>query len=187
MNITLSWDLFVVVFFSIIIAYSFIVGRNATLKIIIGSYIATLTADALANLVNKYLGGPDPILKLLEGPNGDEFFIMMKIMVFITVIVVIAVRGGFEVSILSEQRAMVRLLMTFLFGVLNAGLIVSTLLLYVSGLSLIDAQSIQTVATLGSNSALVQLMIDNYNLWYSLPAVAFVVVSFLESKPEEQA
>ena len=180
MNVTLSWDLFIIVFFSIIIAYSFIVGRNSTLKIIIGSYIATLTADGLANLVIKYLGGDQPVLKFLGGPQADEFLIMMKIIVFIIVIVIIAVRGGFVVSILNEQRVPIRLLTTFIFGVLNAGLIVSTLLLYVSGLSLIDAQQIGTAVELGSDSLLVQLMIENYSLWFSLPAIAFVVVSFLE-------
>ena len=63
MNIVLSWDLFIVVFFSVIIAYSFIVGRNQTIKIIIGTYMATLAADGVANLAHKYLGGPTPIVR----------------------------------------------------------------------------------------------------------------------------
>lgn len=181
MNLTLSWDLFILVFFCIIIAYSFIVGRNQTIKIIIGAYIATLTADGIANLLEKYLGGDQPILKILEGPTGDETLITIKIVVFIAAVVIIAVRGGFEVSILSEQRAAVRILTTFLFGFLNAGLIVSTLLLYVSGLSLIGAEQLGDVSsTLASESLLVQLMIENYSLWFSLPAIALVGVSFAE-------
>lgn len=185
MNVTLSWDLFIIVFFCIIIAYSFIVGRNQTIKIIIGAYIATLTADGLTNLMMQYLGGPEPILKILEGPTGEQTLITIKIVVFIAAVVVIAVRGGFEVSILSEQRAAVRLLSTFLFGWLNAGLIVSTLLLYVSGLSLIGADQIGAVESVGSESLLVELMIQNYSLWFSLPAIALVAVSFLEQKGEE--
>ena len=182
MNVTLSWDLFIIVFFSVIIAYSFIVGRNQTLKIIIGTYIATLTADGLANVVQKYLGGEQPVLKFLGGPNGEEILIMMKIFIFIGAIVVLAVRGGFVVSILNEQKAAVRILSTFLFGILNAGLIVSTLLLYVSGLSLVGANQIEAVAKVGSESLLVQLMIENYSLWFSLPAIAFVSISFLEEQ-----
>lgn len=187
MNITLSWDLFIVVFFCIIIAYSFIVGRNQTIKIIIGAYIATLTADSIGNLMAKYLGGETPILKILEGPTGDQTLITMKIMIFIAAVVIIAVRGGFEVSILNEQRAPVRLLMTFFFGFLNAGLIVSTLLLYVSGLSLVGADQLGDVAMVGSESLLVQLMIENYSVWFSLPAVALVAVSFAEASPEASA
>lgn len=182
MNVTLTWDLFVIVFFTIIIAYSFIVGRNQTLKIIIGAYIASLTADALTNLVDQYLGGPQPILKFLDGPDSDEFLIMFKIVIFILVTVVLAVRGGFEVGILGHHRLPIRLLMTFLFGFLNAGLIVSTLLLYISGLSLINAEQIGTVASLGTDSPMVALMIQNHSLWFSLPAIAFVVLSFVEGQ-----
>lgn len=184
MNITLSWDLFVIVFFSVIIAYSFIVGRNQTIKIIIGTYIATLAADGIANLLEKYLGGENAVLKILEGPGGEQMLITIKILIFIAAVVVIAVRGGFEVSIGSEQKAGVRVLMTFLFGVLNAGLIVSTLLLYVSGLSLIGADELAISTVVGSESLLVQLMIENYSLWFSLPAIALVGVSFLEGQGE---
>ncbi len=183
MNIVLSWDLFIFVFFTIIIAYSFIVGRNQTIKIIIGTYMATLTADGIGNLVHQYLGGPTPVVKFLGGPSADEILISMKILLFIIVIVTIAVRGGFQVSILAEHKLPVRMLMTFLFGILNAGLIVSTLLLYVSGLSLIGADQIGTVGALASESILVQLMIENYSLWFSLPAISLVVVSFVEGEP----
>ena len=50
MEINLSWDLFVIVFFAVIIAYSFIIGRNQTLKVIIASYIAILASDGIGNL-----------------------------------------------------------------------------------------------------------------------------------------
>jgi len=146
--------------------------------------MATLTADGFANLIEQYLGGPTPILKPLAGPGGDEILIITKILVFIMVIVIISIRGGFVVSILNERRLPVRVLTTFLFGILNAGLIVSTLLLYVSGLSLIGADQIVTSSNLGSDSMLVELMIQNYNLWFSLPAISIVVISFIEGEPE---
>ena len=50
MNIELSWDLFVLVFFVVIMAYSLIIGRDNTLKVILGTYVAALTADAAGNL-----------------------------------------------------------------------------------------------------------------------------------------
>ena len=184
MNIALSWDLFVIVFFVIIIAYSFIVGRNQTIKIIIGTYMATLTADGIANLAYQYLGGPTPIVKFLGGASAEEIMIGMKILIFIVVMVIIAVRGGFQVSILNEQKLPVRLLTTFLFGILNAGLIVSTLLLYVSGLSLIGAAGFATTTTnFAVDSMVIQLMIQNYSLWFSLPAISLVVISLVEGEP----
>lgn len=182
MTVVLSWDLVIILFFAIVIAYSFIIGRDVTIKNIIATYIAMLTADGLGNLAKQYLGGEKPVLQLLAGPNADEILITAKIIIFITVIVVIAVRGGFVVSVLNEQKTSIRLLMTLLFGTLNAGLIASTLLLYVSGLSLIGADQLTTIAPFARDSFLVQLMIQNYNLWFSLPAIAFVGVSFVEGE-----
>ncbi|HCW32400.1 MAG: hypothetical protein UT55_C0087G0011 [Candidatus Peregrinibacteria bacterium GW2011_GWE2_39_6] len=185
MNISLSWDLVIILFFAIIIAYSFIIGRDATIKNIIAAYIAMLTADGLGNLAQQYLGGEKPILSLLAGTNSEEILIIGKIIFFILVIVIIAVRGGFTVSIERDQGTLMKLLMILLFGTLNAGLIVSTLLLYVSGLSLLGASQIDVANSFAPTSYLVQLMIQNYNLWFSLPAIAFVGVSFWEGRQEE--
>jgi len=55
MNIDLSWDLLIIVVFAFVIGYSFIVGINRTLKIIIGVYLASLAADSIGNLANHYL------------------------------------------------------------------------------------------------------------------------------------
>lgn len=145
--------------------------------------MATLTADGIANLSYQYLGGPTPIVKFLGGASADEILIGMKILIFIVVIVTLAVRGGFQVAILNEQKLPVRLLTTFLFGILNAGLIVSTLLLYISGLSLIGAAELGTATTIGADSMVVQLMIQNYSLWFSLPAISLVVISLAEGEP----
>jgi hypothetical protein len=67
-NLRLSWDLFIIVFFGVIIAYSFIIGRNQTLKIIIATYMAILTADGLGNLFQTYLLPTAPSLQGDAGP-----------------------------------------------------------------------------------------------------------------------
>ncbi len=50
MNIQLTWDLFILVFFVVIVAYSLIIGRGNTLKVILGTYVAALAADAFGNI-----------------------------------------------------------------------------------------------------------------------------------------
>jgi lipoprotein signal peptidase len=72
MEINLSWDLFVVVFFTVIIAYSFIIGRNQTLKIIIASYIAILTSDGIGNLIERFFIGENPIINVLNFVGSEK-------------------------------------------------------------------------------------------------------------------
>ena len=66
MEINLSWDLFVIVFFTVIIAYTFIIGRNQSIKVIISTYIAILAADGVSNLIDLYFLGANPTIKAFD-------------------------------------------------------------------------------------------------------------------------
>jgi hypothetical protein len=181
MQINLTWDLFVIVFFTVIIAYTFILGRNQSVKIIIGSYIAILTADSIGNLLERYFMGEKPIIRIWETPAESSSLVILKIVIFITTIVLITTRGKFQINMNSSNSAMMRLMMSFVYGVLSAGLITSTVFIYASGASLIQESSTimnEAMLTIYKQSQLVRLMINNYNIWFSLPAIAFVVSSF---------
>lgn len=181
-NIRLSWDLFVLVFFSVVIAYSFIVGRNQTIKIIIASYMAILTADGLGNLFEKYIL---PTAPTLQGANGVQALVLLKVFVYVLVIVLLAIRGGFRVDILPENSAVTRILANLSFGFLNAGLMVSTLLVYLTGGSFVMGTVQAGLHTnLYSESEFIKTIIDHYDIWFSIPAVALVMVSFFQPSEE---
>lgn len=180
MDIRLSWDLFVLVFFGIVIAYSFIIGRNQTLKVIIACYMAILTADGLGNIFKMYIF---PSMPTLQGADADNALILMKIFVFVLAIVLIAIKGGFYVDIMYERSIVTRTLATLSFGFLNAGLIVSTMLVYISGASFVSGTLQTAIATnLYKESEFVKVMIDNYNVWFALPAIAVVLISIFEPR-----
>lgn len=181
-NIRLSWDLFVIVFFAIVIAYSFIIGRNQTMKIIIASYMAIFTADGLGNLFEQYLLPTSPAL---QGMQGVQALVLLKIFVFVAVIVMVAIRGGFHVDILPENTALTRILANLTFGFLNAGLMVSTLLVYLTGGSFVMGTVQSGLHTnLYSESEFIKTIVDHYDVWFSLPAISLVLVSFFQPQEE---
>lgn len=181
-NIRLSWDLFVLVFFGVVIAYSFIIGRNQTIKIIIATYMAMLTADGLGNLFETYIL---PTAPTLQGEPGAQALVLLKIFVFVLTIVLIAVRGGFQVDLAPEGSIVTRILANLSFGILNAGLMVSTLLVYLTGGSFVTGtvhSSLQT--NLYAQSQFIQTIVDHYDVWFALPALAIVFMSFFQSQGE---
>lgn len=185
----LSWDLFVVVVFAVIIAYSFIIGKENTLKVIIGSYIAILTADGLGNLFKEYVLSSKQVIAFLKFfglGSEDKTMILLKVLVFILAIVIISIKGGFEIKGGGIGKGgIVSIIMNLIFGFLSAGLVVSTLLIYVSGASFVSGNvSIlnNTLASAYAESEMVKLMIDNYNFWFALPAVAFLISSLFNKK-----
>jgi hypothetical protein len=185
MNIQLTWDLFIIVFFIVIIAYSFIVGKNQTLKIIISSYIAILAADGLGNLVSKYLISRDPLIKIFSTSGGEQALVILKIGIFVSTIVLLATRGAFSINMSREKSNFIAMVMTATFAIFSAGLIVSTILIYVSGISLVEGSfnlNNMAVVEIYHNSYFVRSMIDNYSLWFSLPAVGFIFTSFVNTE-----
>jgi len=181
MEINLSWDLFVIVFFTVIIAYTFIIGRNQSIKIIISTYIAILAADGVGNLIERYFLGNKPVIQTFDFTSGEGNLILIKIIIFILCIVLITVKGRFQINVSRSDSTMMRVILALTYGVLSAGLITSTILIYASGASLVQESNVimnQAVLDIYENSKLVRLMINNYNIWFSLPAIAFVISSF---------
>lgn len=182
----MSWDLFVIVFFAVIIAYSFIIGRNQTLKIIIASYIAILTADGVGNLISRYFMHETTISPVTANGSVNSL-VIVKIFIFVLTIVLVSTRGRFTMNMAKPASSMMNLILNMTYGILSAGLITSTILIYTSGSSLVQESGVvmnEAVMAMYRNSIMVQTMINNYNVWFSLPAITFVISSFLGEEVE---
>lgn len=187
MQINLSWDLFILVFFMIIVAYSYVIGKYQTLKIILSSYIAILAADGLGNLVEQYLIGEKPVLNVFVATGQSGSLITFKIAVFVIITILLATKGRFGVMVSAEKNRFVAFSSTIVYGILSAGLIISTILVYMSGISLFEVKEVfiaNPVDTIAAQSRLVTMMITHYNVWFSLPAVVFIFSSFFGDEAE---
>ncbi|MFH1720184.1 MAG: hypothetical protein ABH856_01065 [Patescibacteria group bacterium] len=191
MNITLSWDLFIVVFFAIIVAYSFIIGRNGIIKVIFGSYMAAFAADGLGNLFSEAISA-SPVfpqfLKLFAISGPAEAVILSKIIIFILIVVLLAVKGAFDIRADGDRSFTIRLIITFVYALLSAGLIVSIVLAFASGVSFVAADTVidtNFVEDIYMKSQLVRVVVNNFNIWFFLPAVSFVISSFVSDEIAE--
>ncbi|QQS58876.1 hypothetical protein IPN35_04730 [Candidatus Peregrinibacteria bacterium] len=154
------------------------IGKDQTLKVILSSYIAILASDAISNIISRVMFG-GAVAGVLVIPSEQKALILIKIALFVFLTVALTTRGAFEILVAEERSPFMRMMMTFSYGILSAGLIISTILVYVSGASLIGTAvaSGNPIEEIASTSRLVQLMIHNYAVWFSLPALAFVVAS----------
>jgi len=180
MHINLSWDLFIIVFFLVIIAYSFVIGKNQTMKVILSTYVAILAADGAGNLVQKYFLGSDPVINLFAVQANNSAFVVMKISIFVLLTVLLTVRGAFQIDLMQDKSRFFSVFLTGAYGVLSAGLIISTILVYVSGVSLFHAfapSPENPIIAIAADSTLVRTMVENYSVWFSFPAVVFMIAS----------
>ena len=187
MNINLSWDLFIVVFFAVVTAYSFIIGRNQTLKVITASYISILCADGLGNIFSKYLANSEAfmkIMKLFSVGSSIQAIAFFKVLLLIVLIVIIAVKGVFDFRSEDDSGMAIRIITLIVLGVLSAGLMLGSMLIFVSGSSLVTAlvSNNNNLTEIYGQSRLVKVMLDFANIWFILPGIALIVISYFSKK-----
>lgn len=190
MDIHLSWDLFIIVFFVVIGAYSLIIGRDNTLKVILGTYVAALAADAGGSIFGKYFSGSELFLKILKFASlGTESaaVVFMKVLFFVTLVILFAVKGAFFVQTSSDRSGPIRFIISMMYAFMSAGLIISVVLVFVSGVSFVGGGNTQTTGsalwTIYSQSQMVKTIVGNSYFWFFVPAFAFLVQSIYNKKP----
>jgi len=178
MEVALTWDLLVMIFFVVIMSYSYIVGLSGTVKIILSSYIAMLAANGIGNLASRYIVLSEPIIKVLSD-DPVENVVIFKIFIFIIITLILVLKGGFLIDLPRNDSLMTRFVITSGFGFLSAGLIMSTILLFIAGASVEGGmlESIQAALNIPDRTLFVHLLFKYYNFWFAAPAVAFVALS----------
>ncbi|HLD71277.1 MAG TPA: hypothetical protein VI873_01525 [Candidatus Peribacteraceae bacterium] len=184
MDITLTWDLFIIVFFAVIITYSFIIGRKEAIKIIIATYIAIVGVQGIGNVLQRVAGEASSLLTTLGLSLDLGILSIFKLVLFIIIIIALAIKAGITVTYDKEPGMPLNAVLTGLFGFSTAGLLLSTMLTYTAGMPLLD-RNLPNVAALSpiiQQSQLMQFMILNQDLWFSLPALALLIAGIVGNR-----
>jgi len=179
MEVNLTWDLFVIVFFVVILSYSFVIGKDGTVKLLLSSYMSLIAADALGNLLSKFFFTSEPIIKLFSLSQDPTALVITKISIFIIAMVTFAVKGAYEIT-MPKENATAEFFLTLLFGSLSAVFLISGILVFTSGGSLIAggvAITESNISAMYNQSYIVRTIVLNYSLWFALPMLAFLIFS----------
>ncbi|MDD5623533.1 MAG: hypothetical protein PHI23_02385 [Candidatus Peribacteraceae bacterium] len=181
MNITLTWDLFIIVFFALIITYSFIIGKHESVKIIIASYIAIVAVQGIGNILARFSGQSQPMFSLLGITVDITLLSTTKLVLFIAAVIFLAIRGGFTIEFNREPGGITDTVLTGVFGFATAGLLLSTLLTYVADVPLLSKNiaDAATVSSIIKQSELMNTMVAYQDLWFALPALLLLGSGFL--------
>lgn len=187
MTISPTWDLFIIVFFGLVITYSFIIGKHEAVKIIISTYIAILAVEGIGNVIERVTGDSRPLLTVIGLNINGDILTAVKLVVFIALIVFITIRSGIQIDYHKEPNGATNAFLTAMFGFATAGLLLISLFIFVMDVRILDPaiESMEEISALLSNSKLMQVMILNQDLWFSLPALLLISVGFLGNEPTE--
>lgn len=184
LNLTISWDLFIVVFFAIVMSYSFIIGKHESIKIIIASYIGIITVQGIGNVWKRLLGDASTTLNAVGIPFDISMIAIAKIFLFALCIIIFVIRSGISIEYEKESGTIMTIVLTGLFGFSTAGLMISSILTYASGSGILDPTLVahSVIAPIIKHSTLMQVMIFNQDLWYTLPAFLIIATGFVQNE-----
>ena len=184
MNLNLSWDLFVIVFFALVTVYTFILGRSEAIKMIIATYIGIIAVQGVSSAVGRLNTATGSLLSYV-GLSEDAWIPTLgKVILFVIILIFFTIRAGIEVRYKKEPSQLISLVLTLLFGVATAGLILTTLMTYATGVPLLE-MNLATVQSLGpviQQSEIMQFMISNQDLWFTVPAVLLAAVGLTHNQ-----
>lgn len=159
---TLSWDLFIILFFVIMAVYGFLLGRGRVFNILINSYVGYVVAYELGGFAFDYLS---KVTQLSHSVTVTLFG--AKVFVFALVVFVLTLNG----ELLGvRDDAPVSKFWTVLYGVLAAGLILSSIFGFMG-----NAEQVN----LFSNSQLATRVSDLRLAWLTAPIVAVIVANVM--------
>lgn len=154
---TLSWDLFIILSFVVMGVYGFLLGRGRVFNILINSFVGYVVAYELGGFAYDYLS---QVTQLSHSVNVTLFG--AKIFVFALVVFVLMLNGEL-IGIRDDARG--SKFWTVLYGVLAAGLILSSVFAFMG-----NAEQIN----LFSSSALATRVYDLRLVWLTAPILAVI-------------
>jgi len=193
MNLELTWDLVILLFFLLIGTYSFMIGGHRTMKVIIGGYMAILLSDALGNILQMYVIGKSSLvvqtlsvyaglLGIQElGSDGATTLILVKIMLFIIFMVFLTIKAPFEADIPKTSNTFGDFLVHLFYSFLSGIFIVTTFLRILAGDSLLSVGpnvAGSNLLEIAKGSFIMALIVKNYEVWFLIPGI-FVMMANL--------
>lgn len=178
MEISPTWDIVILSAFVLAFSYNFLLGQRGTIKLILSTYIAILTADGFADLIRQVIYLNSTGLQNWLGDIEIEVFTAIRIIIFIFSILILVIKGGFHVHLDTHEHWAGRSAIHATFSLLSTALFLSTILIYISGNSFVEGILYASEINIYKESAAAKILIDYYQVWFSLPAIGFLITSF---------
>lgn len=185
MSLTLSWDLLIILFVVLVVAYSFIVGKDASVKIIVATYISVVAVEALGNIALLITNASTASMVGLS--LSPDVLAIGKLVLFAFAVVFMAMKGGISVDMGSGFGTAWDLAISSALGLSTSTLLLASLVTYITGKPLLDPMLASAPALGGVEltSPLVGAIVEYQHAWFAIPAILLLVISFFGNRASE--
>lgn len=168
-----TWDLFITLFFVVVVGYGVILQREKIIATLVSTYVALAVATVWGDTVYNFFHGNAILFnQFWIRSNLSEFSI--KALLFAIVIVLLTVKGDFAVT-MGKAEGLMSSVFVFLYSFFNAGLIASSVLNFLPAAS---------KASIVAQSHLAQSIVHYEVAWIVIPAILMIIGGFLTARAQ---
>ena len=183
-HLTLNWDLSIVVFFAVAMSYGFLIGRDRSMTMLVAMYIAIFATEGIGKIWLRLVGSNRAILHSIGIPVDLRVLSLAKIFVFAICLLIFLTRSGIELTHGKETRKIISIIHAALLGFSSAGLAMVTVLAYGAGGSIANSSVVSSpfLSPIVGSSILLQLLTQNPDLWFTLPALLIITLGLIRTE-----
>ncbi len=170
----MTWNIFIAFCILISVLYGFILQRNKIILTMINVYIALAVVGVLGGGFNVAVQNAGEVI--LNETFAERFFSLFitQTFLFVALIILLSIRGE-HAKALSEVKVQHPLILSFLYSLLFALIVCSTILSFLPP----DIQ-----ASINEQSFIVSFVMSKQSWWVVLPVISMIVTSYF-IVPEE--
>lgn len=170
----MTWNIFIAFCIIISVLYGFILQRNKIILTMINVYVALAVVGVLGGGFNNVVQKAGEAV--LNQTFAEKFFSLFitQTFLFVALIILLSIRGE-HAKALSEVKVQHPLVLSFVYSVLFALIVCSTILSFLPA---------DVVAGINEQSYLVSFVLSKQSWWVVLPVISMIVTSYF-IVPEE--
>lgn len=182
MDITLSWDLVLTVFLIIVVAMSYLLGKHQCVKLVLGTYVAMVTVQGISAIFSRIEPDYQTTLRELSVTVDDNILSTAKLLLFVLIVVLMALRAGLSVSYEKETLSTTNIVAAGLLGLATAGLLLVTVVTFIADVPLLSPNLAlsPTLAPLIAQSNILWAVAHLQDVLYTLPAILVLAIGFYD-------
>ena len=163
-----SWDLAIIVFFLIGIAFGYILQREKIVATLLSVYVALIVTKVFAGNVFDFLQGSKTIGDTFVNSGASPFTV--RAIIFMAVIMLLSAKGGISGT---KSKGIMSPIEIFGLSFLTTGLILTSLFYFMPP---------ESRDAFMANSRMATLVIKYYVWWIIVPVVVMIALGFLGRK-----
>lgn len=168
-----TWDLFITLFFVIVVGYGVILQREKIIATLVSTYVALAVATVWGETVFEFFNGNAILFnQFWIRSNLSEFSI--KALLFAVIIILLTIKGDFAVT-MGKAEGLMTSVFVFVYSFLNAGLIASSVLNFLPAVA---------KSSIVVSSNLAQSIVSYETTWIVAPALLMIVGGFLTARSQ---